>query len=165
MSDNAHVASMVRQPSPARPSFAEVWMDVASVIARRATCPRLHVGAVIVGADGRVKGTGYNGSASGMEHCEDVGCVIEPETGRCKRTVHAEINALLFTTPEERAGGTMYITAEPCEACTAAILNSGLVRVVYRDAYPHREPIRAEWAAMIGGSDVEFVHVEDVIDA
>lgn len=66
-----------------RPSFDHIWTQVAAVVAQRGTCPRLQVGAVIVSSSGKIVSTGYNGSPSWLEHCEDVGCVIEPETGRC----------------------------------------------------------------------------------
>lgn len=116
-----------------RPTFDAVWMEVARTVARRSTCPRLQVGAVLVDDDNQIISTGYNGAAKGMSHCDDVGCDIEKETGRCKRTVHAEINALLqgpnFT------GTTLYVTHLPCTECTAIICNTGIERIVYGEQY------------------------------
>lgn len=125
-----------------RPGFAETWFNVAAIVSERGTCPRLKVGAVLVGADGRVKSTGYNGAPSGRAHCTEAGCLTEPETGRCKRTVHAEINALLGASPEERARGTLYVTHQPCPECQAVLLNSGLATVYYRE--PYRAPLEDE---------------------
>jgi len=59
----------------ARPSWDEYFMRIAHEVATRSTCPRLAVGAVVV-RDKRILTTGYNGSPSGMPHCEDVGCLI-----------------------------------------------------------------------------------------
>src|SRR4028118_148388 len=73
----------------ARPSWDEYFTRIAHEVATRSTCPRLAVGAVIV-RDKRILTTGYNGSPSGMPHCDDVGCLIRIVDGRegCQRTLH-----------------------------------------------------------------------------
>ena len=43
-------------------------MQIANLVATRATCPRRSVGAVIV-RDKRIVCTGYNGAPSGLPHC------------------------------------------------------------------------------------------------
>lgn len=68
-------------------------MDVAEIIARRGTCPKKQVGAVLVAVDNTIISTGYNGAPSGLPHCLDVGCLLSP-AGKCMRAVHAEMNAL-----------------------------------------------------------------------
>ena len=80
----------------ARPSWDEYFMRIAHEVATRSTCPRLAVGAVVV-RDKRILTTGYNGSPSGMPHCEDIGCLIRVVDGResCQRTLHAEQNAII----------------------------------------------------------------------
>ena len=55
----------------------------------RSTCPRLAVGAVVV-RDKRILTTGYNGSPSGMSHCEDVGCLIPPVPEEIASSVTSE---------------------------------------------------------------------------
>ena len=75
-----------------RADWNTYFMGIAHQAATRATCPRKHVGAVIV-RDRTVLSTGYNGSIRGLAHCEDVGCVMED--GHCVTTVHAEANAIL----------------------------------------------------------------------
>ena len=67
-------------------------MDMARKVAERSTCDRAHVGCVLV-RDNRVLATGYNGSVSGMQHCDDVGHDVVNE--HCKRTIHAEMNAII----------------------------------------------------------------------
>ena len=54
--------------SESRPSRHRTLLDVARVLARRGTCSRAQVGAVIA-RDGRIIGTGYNGAPAGMPHC------------------------------------------------------------------------------------------------
>lgn len=116
-----------------RKDWDSYFMDIAFNVKERSTCPRLHVGAVIV-KDKRIKGTGYNGSPPGFEHCEDVGCLLI--NSHCKRTIHAEVNAIMECSPDERVGATIYITAQPCMECSKLIIASGIIRVVYAENYP-----------------------------
>ena len=81
-----------------RPSWDEYFMQIAQVVATRATCDRRHVGAVIV-RDRTILSTGYNGSIRGLPHCDEVGHLMED--GHCVRTVHAEANAVAMVTPAE----------------------------------------------------------------
>lgn len=115
-----------------RKSWDEYFLAIAAEVAERSTCPRRRVGAVLV-KDKRIKGTGYNGAPRGLPHCDDVGCLMD--NGHCIRTIHAEINALLECTPEERAGATLYCTDYPCDNCAKVIANCGIARVVYARAY------------------------------
>ena len=50
----------------ARPNFQDYFMRLAYLAATRATCPRKHVGCVIVDVHNRVIATGYNGAPAGM---------------------------------------------------------------------------------------------------
>ncbi|MDT8715719.1 cytidine/deoxycytidylate deaminase family protein [Clostridium sp. 19966] len=115
-----------------RKNWDNYFMDIAFMVKERSTCPRLHVGAVIV-KDKRIKGTGYNGSPSSLEHCEDVGCLMIDN--HCRRTIHAEVNAVMECSPEERRDATIYITAQPCMECSKLIIASGISRVVYAKKY------------------------------
>ena len=44
--------------------------------------------------------------------------------------IHAEANAILYSSPEEREGATIYITGVPCFTCAKLIANSGITEVV-----------------------------------
>ena len=59
-----------------RPSWDEYFMELAEVVAKRSTCLRRNVGAVVV-KDKRVLATGYNGAPSGLAHCTETGCLRE----------------------------------------------------------------------------------------
>jgi dCMP deaminase len=110
------------------------FMRQASVASTEATCPRKHVGAVIV-RNKRVVSTGYNGSLPKQPHCEDVGCMMED--GHCVRTIHSEANAILqaarLGAPIE--GATIYVTASPCWNCFKLIVGAGLKRIVFGEMY------------------------------
>jgi dCMP deaminase len=46
-------------------------MEMAQIVAKRGTCPRLQVGAVF-SKEGRVIAMGYNGVPAGLPHCEHI---------------------------------------------------------------------------------------------
>ncbi len=127
-----------------RISWDEYFMEMAELTARRSTCLRRHVGAVIV-KDRHVIATGYNGSPRGLSHCGDRGgCLREklqiPSGQRHElcRAVHAEQNAIIqaATLGQSIEGGTIYITNQPCVVCAKMIVNAGISRIVVRDGYP-----------------------------
>lgn len=117
-------------------------MQIAHLVATRATCPRRQVGAVIV-RDRRILATGYNGAPRGLSHCPaegdqhewPLGCM---RAGHCIRSLHAEQNALLqaamIGVPCE--GAAFYVTCQPCNACAKMIINAGITRVIYEGDYP-----------------------------
>ena len=131
-----------------RLNWNETWMQIAEVMAHRSECSLAQVGAVIVNAKNRVIATGYNGPPANAvigELCElscprshsptsktygyGFGCI----------SIHAEANALLFCDRSTIEGGTIYVTAVPCEDCTKLIANSGLAAVCFIDDHrPHR---------------------------
>jgi len=118
-----------------RPSLEDTLFAVASAWAARATCPRLHVGAVIATATGRILSTGYNGAPKGFPHCAEVGC--RREGGHCVRALHAEVNAILqaATLGTSIDGAVLYCTHRPCVRCAMMIAQVGIVRVVYDASY------------------------------
>lgn len=115
-----------------RKDWDKYFMDIAVMVSERSTCPRLHVGAVLV-RNRRIKGTGYNGSPKGLPHCDEDGCFMV--NNHCVRTIHAEVNCLMEVAPEEREGATMYVTHSPCPECQKLIITSGVKRVVYLNEY------------------------------
>lgn len=119
-----------------RPDWDDYFLDIAEKVSTRSTCLRLKVGCVLVAEDNRILATGYNGSPKGMPHCIDDGC-LKSEEGRCIRTVHAEINAILSVEPQQRKNSTLYCTHEPCEHCTKSIIQAGIIKVVFKQEYPN----------------------------
>lgn len=120
---------------PSRPSWDEYFMGITFEVARRSTCNRAQVGAIIV-RNKRILTTGYNGSPTGLPHCTEVGCLMV--NGHCARTLHAEQNAIiqaaLHGVSTDRA--TIYVTHQPCLVCAKMIINAGITRVVYGGDYP-----------------------------
>lgn len=135
-------------------------MGIARLTATQSTCDRANVGAVIA-LDGRIIGTGYNGAPAGMPHC-DHSCICRgkwpdhpanmthagpvfhaDECARiqpCTVAVHAEANVIAFCAKHglKTNGATLYTTLSPCYVCAQLIINAGITRVRYANAY--RDP-------------------------
>jgi dCMP deaminase len=118
-----------------RASWDEYFLDLARATSSRATCSRRKHGAVIV-RDRRIVSTGYNGGPSGFPHCDEGACPRASSTAPQGHdyesciAIHAEANALLFSSPEERDGASLYCTGAPCFGCAKLIANSGVTEVV-----------------------------------
>ncbi len=125
-----------------RPSLDEYFMEIAKVVAKRSTCLRQKVGAVIV-KDKRILTTGYNGAPTGMKHCLDIGCLREQlkipsgERHELCRAVHAEQNAIIQAAYHGVSikDATLYTTHQPCIMCAKMIINAGIKKVVYGKKY------------------------------
>jgi len=132
-----------------RPSHDEYFMEIARVVAKRSTCLRIHVGAVIV-KDGQIMSTGYNGAPRGLEHCLDIGCIREKENiahgtrHEMCRAVHAEQNAIIQAAIHGVSieGATVYCTHQPCILCTKMIINGKIKRVVFQNGYPDEMSVK-----------------------
>ena len=112
-----------------RPSWDEYFMEFAVLTAKRSTCLRRQVGAVIV-QDKHIIATGYNGAPRGIEHCgeREGGCLRE-QLGVPSGEKHELCRAL-------HAGATIYVTHQPCVICAKMIINAGIQRIVVKDGYP-----------------------------
>ena len=127
-----------------RPSWDEYFMEMAELTAKRSTCMRRHVGAVIV-KDRDAIATGYNGAPSGIMHCEERGGCIRQQLNvpsgqrhELCMALHAEQNAIIQAAVMGNSveGGTIYITHQPCAICAKMILNAGIKRIVIKEGYP-----------------------------
>ena len=111
--------------------YDNAYMRMAEEWAKLSHCTRKNVGALIV-KDRMIISDGYNGSPSGFPNeCENA----EGETHWY--VLHAEANAItkLARSQNSAEGATLYITLSPCRDCAKLILQSGISRVVYKQAY------------------------------
>ncbi len=128
-----------------RPTLDEYYLNMALVVATRATCLKKKYGAIIV-KDRHAVSTGYNGAPAGEPHCisctkcghgKDLSTFLE-----CK-SVHAEMNCIINASKEEMLGADLYLAcyditsgepveceAWPCEICLRLIKNAGIQRVI-----------------------------------
>lgn len=153
-------------PKP-RPSWDEYFIQLADVVASRATCLRRQVGAVLV-RDNRILTTGYNGAPSGVAHCSQKGClrnqlgIPSGQKQELCRALHAEQNAVVQAALHgvDTAGATAYVTTQPCITCTKILINAGIRRVVYRGDYP--DDLAVELAKE---ANLEWVQISEVARA
>jgi len=127
-----------------RPSWDQYFMEMAELTAKRSTCMRRNVGAVIV-KDKHLVATGYNGAPRGVRHCAEIGSCLREElkvpSGQrhelC-RALHAEQNAIIqaATLGVSIEDSTIYITHQPCVICAKMIINAGIKRIVVKEGYP-----------------------------
>lgn len=131
------------EPNKIRPKWDSYFMEITHVVAKRSTCLRRQVGAIIV-LDKRILATGYNGAPSNVPHCEEVGClrkklqVPSGERHELCRGLHAEQNAIIQAALHGSSikGATLYCTHQPCVVCAKMIINAGIVEIVYEGEYP-----------------------------
>lgn len=146
----------------------KAWMKIVEFIAQFSTC-RVKVGALIV-QNNIIVATGYVGSVSGDEHCEDVGCLLvdnnkmygSDNSGKsCIRTIHAEANAVLKCSARGNNNCnwlTLYSTYQPCLNCTKLLLSIGVTRICYqlgyvdknRDIYLDSQNRGTVWVQIVG---------------
>lgn len=125
-----------------RPSWPEYFMSITQLVAKRSTCKRRHVGAILV-KEKRVLATGYNGAPAGLKHCEEIGCLREDssipsgERHELCRGLHAEQNVIIQAAYHGIPinGSILYCTNKPCVICTKMIINAGIVGIYYEDGY------------------------------
>jgi dCMP deaminase len=129
-----------------RPTRIQTFIGVAHIFAKRATCMRRNVGAVVV-QQRTVVGHGYNGPPSGEPHCTGNDC---PGKHFCKLTIHAEKNALV------RAGrlakhGDLYTTDSPCIECARLSHSAGINRVFFEILYRDSDPLNLlrDWGVKV----------------
>ncbi len=127
----------IKQKQDKRPSWDEYFLEIATVVAKRSTCNRAHVGAVIA-KNKVILSTGYNGAPRGLAHCDDVGHEIVE--GHCIRTAHAEANAIAQAAKNGTAieGASIYLTISPCYDCFKIMVNAGIREVIYSSFYMSR---------------------------
>lgn len=144
-------------------SWDQYFMAMAHLAAFRSKDPNTQVGACIVNRQKRVVGLGYNGFPKG---CSDDSYSWERE-GEFLQTkypyvVHAELNAILNSI-QNLEGCTLYVSLFPCNECAKAIIQSGIVRVVYEsDKYKGSKENLAS-KHMFDDTGVEYIQLPEHI--
>lgn len=99
-------------------------LGLAQYYSRWSKDPAHKVGCVLADSDNRIMAHGYNGPPAGVIDS------FETKEEKVAKTIHAEINALLFA-KHELNGATAYIYPFlPCSQCMAALIQAGIKRIV-----------------------------------
>jgi dCMP deaminase len=122
-----------------KPSFDDIYMELAENLSQKSHCVRAQVGAVLT-KDTRIISLGYNGPPAGTHNCDvewpEVGCPRDSK-GSCSLALHAEQNAILYATKNggSLVGSTLYVTLSPCIACARVIYTVGIKHLFYLKSY------------------------------
>ena len=108
----------------------DVWdsrfLRIAEEVSSWSKDPSTKVGAVIVDNQNRVVSMGYNGFPKGV--CDDKR--LEDREAKYKRIVHAEMNALLFSSRPVVDCRIYTYPFLPCPRCAGPIIQSGINMVI-----------------------------------
>jgi dCMP deaminase len=111
--------------------YDKAYLRLALSWAQLSHCARKKVGAIIV-KDSIIISDGYNGTPAGFDNC------CENDEGNTHWYVlHAEANAILKVARSSNncKDATLYLTHSPCKDCSKLVLQSGITRLVYQEAY------------------------------
>jgi dCMP deaminase len=144
----------------------DYYLGIAKEVARRSTCFRRSIGAIIV-RDDQIISTGYVGAPRKTKSSHEHGFCLRDRLGiphgeryELCRSVHAEQNAIINAARAgvSLLGGNMYIygtvssedkpiNAFPCFICKKMIINAGLDRIVCSTAGGGKKAFRvSRWA-------------------
>ena len=114
-----------------RPTWNDMFMQIAEVVAKRSKDPHTKVGAVIV-KDNHILGLGYNAEPKGFSYDFDW-----HSKEKYDYVIHAELNAIANSTyfGNSIAGSTIYLTLSPCSECMKLLIQYGISTVYYKDKY------------------------------
>ena len=140
-------------PKQKQEKYDKAYLRIAKEWGKLSYCERKQVGALIV-KDRMIISDGFNGTPTGFENnCED-------DDGNTKWYVlHAEANAILkvASSTQSYKGATLYITLSPCKECSKLIHQSGIIKVVYHNAYKDDSGLR-----FLEKAGIELQHIEDI---
>lgn len=128
----------MKADAASRAKWDRRFMSLADHVAQWSKDPSTKVGACIAAPDRTIVSLGYNGFPRGVR---DDALRYADRATKYEFVVHAEMNALL-TAPRIPPGCTLYVNPLfPCPTCAAAIVQSGIARVV-----THLATDRPDWA-------------------
>jgi dCMP deaminase len=111
--------------------YDRAYMRMAAEWAKLSHCTRKKVGALLV-KEGMIISDGYNGTPTGFPNdCEDA------QGATHWYVLHAEANTIMKVarSTNNAKEATLYLTHSPCRDCSKLILQAGIRRLVYLDAY------------------------------
>ncbi|MES2800260.1 MAG: dCMP deaminase family protein [Bacteroidota bacterium] len=133
--------------------YDAAYLRMASEWSKLSHCKRKQVGALIV-KENMVISDGYNGAPSGFDNC------CEDNNGITQWFVlHAEANAILKVAKSTNncKDATLYLTLSPCRECSKLVVQAGITRVVYINAYKDTSGID-----FLDRAGIETVQIENI---
>lgn len=134
----------------------EYFLQMAKTASSRSNCLRAQVGAIIVGSDKMIKATGYNGTPSKVESCNERQFCFRIENNipsgtqyETCRSIHAEQNAIIQAGLDRTKSSIMYIYGHNfiCILCKRFIVQAQIEGVYLKKD---------------DNSPIEYISVEDI---
>lgn len=135
--------------------YDRAYLRMAAEWGALSHCERKRVGALIV-KNSMIISDGYNGTPTGFDNC------CEDDNNKTQWYVlHAEANAIMKVakSTNNSNGATLYITLSPCRECSKLVLQSGIKRVVYLNAYKDDSGLK-----FLEKAGVEIEHITNIED-
>ncbi|OGH64756.1 MAG: cytidine deaminase [Candidatus Magasanikbacteria bacterium RIFCSPHIGHO2_01_FULL_41_23] len=137
-------------------SWDECFMRMARVIAERSKDPSTQVGAVVVDQNNVVVGLGYNGLPRGIEN-DQLTWEREGDFLNTKYAYvcHAEENAI-YNSNVSTKGGKLYSTLFPCNECAKALIQNGIVEVIFESDKYHEVDVFVAARRLFDAAKVKY---------
>jgi len=132
--------------------YDHAYMRMAIEWSKLSHCKRKKVGALIV-KNRMIISDGFNGTPTGFNNtCEDTNNTTK------WHVLHAEANAILKVAGSTQSckDATLYLTMSPCKECSKLVFQSGIKRVVYKEAYSDKTGID-----FLKKAGVSIIHLKD----
>jgi dCMP deaminase len=126
-------------------SWDQYFMTMAYLVSMKSKDPSTRIGAVIVGPDREIRGTGYNGLPRGVA---DHKYRYEDREYKLLAVNHAEENAILNCALNgvSAKGCIMYSPWLSCSRCAKSIIQAGIVELVYDVNFPgNQQAVDHDW--------------------
>ncbi len=138
-------------------TWDEYFMGVAMLSAMRSKDPNTQVGACIVSGDNKILSMGYNGFPQG---CSDDEFPWrregDPLDNKYFYSTHSELNAILNYRGGSLEGAKLYVTLFPCNECAKAIIQAGIITVIYDSDKYADEPSTVASKRMMDAAGVRY---------
>jgi dCMP deaminase len=135
--------------------YDKAYLRLAASWARLSHCKRKQVGAIIV-KDAIIISDGYNGTPAGFDNCCE-----DQDNQTHWYVLHAEANAILKVARSTNncKDATLYLTHSPCKDCSKLVLQSGIKRLVYQEAYKDLSGVE-----FLKSAGLEIQQIENIDD-
>ncbi|MEZ3503339.1 MAG: dCMP deaminase family protein [Lachnospiraceae bacterium] len=142
-------------------SWDEYFMGIAYLSAMRSKDPNTQVGACIVSRENKILSVGYNGFPKGCDDDEFPwkrdGDIYD---SKYAYVTHSELNAILNYRGGSLEGTKLYVTLFPCNECAKAIIQAGIIELVYADDKYQGTPANLASRRMLKAAGVRMTPYE-----
>ena len=142
-------------------SWDEYFMGIAYLSGMRSKDPNTQVGACIVSRENKILSVGYNGFPKGCDDDEFPwkrdGDIYD---SKYAYVTHSELNAILNYRGGSLEGTKLYVTLFPCNECAKAIIQAGIIELVYADDKYQGTPANLASRRMLKAAGVRMTPYE-----